>query len=108
MQSLDLPSRQDTTAIPANLLPPVKPYAFNKDALDPRANFSCLRASPLVCVNQRLCEELDVMRQMREVDGEDMSALSYRRAVSVRGLPLIATSVSVLKLDVLSNSLLGH
>jgi len=96
MQSLGLPSRQGTTAIPANFLPPVKPYAFNKDTLDPRAYLSCLRASPLVCVNQQLCEELDVMRQMREADGEDMSALSYRRAVSVRGLPLlIAISVSV-------------
>ena len=80
-QSLD---KLSPLRVPAHLLPPDPPPAFDAASLDSGARFSCLRASPLVCANQGLCEQLDVMRRAREVEGEERSALSYRRAVSVR------------------------
>ena len=80
-QSLD---RLSPPRVPANLLPPDPPPVFDAASVDFDARFACLRASPLVCVNQGLCEQLDVMRRARELEGEDRSALSYRRAVSVR------------------------
>ena len=70
--------------VPAHLLPPDPPPVFDTASLDSGARFSCLRASPLVCANWGLCEQLDVMRRARELEGEERSALSYRRAVSVR------------------------
>ncbi|THH11824.1 hypothetical protein EW146_g7907 [Bondarzewia mesenterica] len=70
------------SSIPANLLPP-EPPPTPHESLDSRASFACLRASPLTCVNQELCEQLDVMRRTRELEGEDRSSLSYRRAVSI-------------------------
>ncbi|TFY83154.1 hypothetical protein EWM64_g845 [Hericium alpestre] len=82
------PSREpgpskSATPPPANLLPPDPPYEFNPEDLDYRSRFACMRASPLKCPNQELCEMLDVMRQTREVEGEERSELSYRRAVAV-------------------------
>ena len=77
-------ARQSPPRVPAHFLPPDPPPAFDPASLDSGARFSCLRASPLVCANQGLCEQLDVMRRARELEGEDRSALSYLRAVSVR------------------------
>ncbi|KAA1470530.1 Nucleotidyltransferase [Dentipellis sp. KUC8613] len=70
-------------SIPKNLLPPDPPYQCDTSKLDYLSRFSCCRASPLVCPNQKLCEMLDVMRKTRELEGEDRSSLSYQRAVSV-------------------------
>lgn len=71
------------SSIPANLLPPNPPPTFDPKSLDPLAKFACERPSPLKCVNQKLAEDLDVMRRWRELEGEERSALSYRKAVSV-------------------------
>ncbi|ETW74868.1 hypothetical protein HETIRDRAFT_447115 [Heterobasidion irregulare TC 32-1] len=76
-------ARLSPPRVPAHLLPPAPPPAFDAASLDSDACFSCLRASPLVCANQGLCEQLDAMRRARELEGEERSALSYRRAVSV-------------------------
>lgn len=77
-------ARSEThSSIPASLLPPNPPTAFNPKSLDPLAKFACERPSPLKCVNQKLAEDLDVMRKWRELEGEERSALSYRKAVSV-------------------------
>jgi hypothetical protein len=50
------------------------------------ARYSCCRASPLVCPNQGLVRELDVIRRSRSLEGEERSALSYQRAIAVRTL----------------------
>lgn len=50
------------------------------------ARYSCCRASPLICPNQGLVGELDVIRHSRSLEGEERSALSYQRAIAVRTL----------------------
>ncbi|KAI0333302.1 Nucleotidyltransferase [Cubamyces sp. BRFM 1775] len=70
-------------AIPANLLPPVPPIPTNLAKLDYTSRYACQRASPLVCPNQDLVRELDIIRQSRALEGEERSALSYQRAISV-------------------------
>lgn len=50
-----------------------------------KSRYACQRASPLVCVNQALAEELAVLGQARELEGLGINALAYERAVSVRG-----------------------
>lgn len=47
------------------------------------ARLACARASPLVCVNQALVSELDIIRSARTLEGEARSALSYSRAIAV-------------------------
>ncbi|KAI0764354.1 Nucleotidyltransferase [Trametes elegans] len=69
--------------IPANLLPPDPPIPTNLEKLDYTSRYACHRASPLVCPNQDLVRELDIIRQSRVLEGEDRSALSYQRALSV-------------------------
>lgn len=54
-----------------------------------KAQYACQRASPLVCPNQSLAEEIDILRRARELEGEAMSALAYERAVGVG--PLFST-----------------
>jgi DNA polymerase IV len=68
---------------PTHLLPPcpLPPTAF--DGLRHDARYASQRASPLVCVNQTLVEALDVVRRSRHLEGEERSALSYARAISV-------------------------
>lgn len=70
--------------ISPRLLPPDPPPVFDPASLDHLAQYSCLRASPLGCVNQKLAEELNVMRKWRELEGEERSALSYQKAIAVR------------------------
>ena len=53
------------------------------EKLDSMSRYACRRASPLVCPNQALVEELSIIRQSRMLEGEDRSALSYARAASV-------------------------
>ena len=54
-----------------------------KSKLSYKARHSCARASPLVCPNQELAEQFDVVRRSRALEGEDISALTYARAVAV-------------------------
>jgi hypothetical protein len=68
-------------APPAFLLPPSKPPTPVE--LDHTAHFCCSRASPLVCPNQSLCAEFDVLRRSRVLEGNERSALSYARAIAV-------------------------
>jgi hypothetical protein len=52
--------------------------------LSHKSRFACARASPLVCPNQDLVEQFDVVRRSRALEGEDISALTYARAIAVR------------------------
>ncbi|KAG2153275.1 hypothetical protein DEU56DRAFT_774077 [Suillus clintonianus] len=52
-------------------------------SLSHNAKYSCLRSSPLVCPNQTLVNEIDIIRRGRNVEGEERSMLSYSRAISV-------------------------
>ncbi|KAL1945254.1 hypothetical protein VTO73DRAFT_2105 [Trametes versicolor] len=80
-------SRHDTSkqpvSIPAHLLPPDPPNVTDLEKLNYMSLYACQRASPLVCPNQDLARELDIIRQSRALEGEDRSALSYQRAISV-------------------------
>ncbi|EPQ55117.1 Nucleotidyltransferase [Gloeophyllum trabeum ATCC 11539] len=76
-------SRASTVNVPAYLLPPDFPIPTNLAKLSYMSRYACCRASPLVCPNQGLCNELNIIRKSREVEGEDRSALSYERAISV-------------------------
>ncbi|KAL1936931.1 hypothetical protein VTO73DRAFT_3904 [Trametes versicolor] len=69
--------------IPAHLLPPDPPNVTDLEKLNYTSLYACQRASPLVCPNQDLARELDIIRQSRALEGEDRSALSYQRAISV-------------------------
>ncbi|KAI0827661.1 Nucleotidyltransferase [Trametes gibbosa] len=72
-----------TASTPANLLPVHPPISMNFEKLHYTSRYACQRASPLVCPNQELACELDIIRQSRALEGEDRSALSYQRAISV-------------------------
>ncbi|KDQ55259.1 hypothetical protein JAAARDRAFT_37797 [Jaapia argillacea MUCL 33604] len=99
-----------TSSIPSYLLPPNPPIPTNLKKLDHKIKYSCCRASPLICPNQKLCDELNIVRKSREVEGEMRSALSYERAISmikayprritsiaqVNGLPYIGTKLTTM------------
>ena len=51
--------------------------------LSPSAKLSCQRESPLICINQDLVEQVDVLKRARELDLNWQSALSYARAIAV-------------------------
>lgn len=67
--------------------------SFQAD-LSATARFACQRESPLVCPNQELVEQLDVIRRTRELDVDWRSALSYARAIAVG--PLLQFCISIL------------
>lgn len=67
----------------SNLLPPDPPFPTDIAKLDYASRYACQRPSPLVCPNQSLAKELDIMRRSRALEGEERSALSYARAISV-------------------------
>lgn len=69
--------------VPSHLLPPQKPLSTNLERLTYTSRYACQRASPLVCPNQELALELDVIRRSRALEGEETSALSYARAISI-------------------------
>lgn len=46
--------------------------------------YACARASPLVCPNQKLVTELEILRLSRELESKDINALAYARAIAVR------------------------
>lgn len=50
---------------------------------DHKSRYACCRASPLVCPNQALVDEIDIVRRSRDLEGNNRSALSYERAISV-------------------------
>lgn len=54
-----------------------------------RARYACLRAAPLVCPNQGLVEELNVLLRDRELEGLEKNALAYQRAIAVCARPYI-------------------
>ncbi|KAI9441646.1 Nucleotidyltransferase [Lactarius indigo] len=68
--------------------------------LDHTAHFCCSRASPLVCPNQALCAEFDVLRRSRALESNERSALTFPRVITeserreVQKLPFIGTKVS--------------
>jgi DNA polymerase mu len=47
------------------------------------AKYACQRASPMVCLNQVLATELNVLARSRELEGLSMNALSYEKSVAV-------------------------
>ncbi|KAF6763040.1 DNA polymerase mu [Ephemerocybe angulata] len=48
-----------------------------------RARYAVQRASPLVCPNQGLANELSILRRARELEGLEKNALAYERAIGV-------------------------
>ncbi|KAH9021225.1 Nucleotidyltransferase [Lactarius hengduanensis] len=83
------PSRAALTP-PAFLLPPSKPPSPVE--LDHTAHFCCSRASPLVCPNQALCAEFDVLRRSRVLESNERSVLSYARAIAaIKAFPRVIT-----------------
>ena len=54
--------------------------------LSPTATLACQRESPLVCLNQELVEQIEVIRRARELDTDWRGALGYARAIAV-GFP---------------------
>lgn len=48
-----------------------------------RLRYACKRASPLVCKNQPLLVELGVLYRARELEGLEVNALGYERAIAV-------------------------
>ena len=69
--------------IPPHLLPPALPIPTSVSLLNHASKYACQRASPLVCPNQALAVELGVIKRSRALEGEERSALSYSRAISV-------------------------
>jgi DNA polymerase mu len=51
--------------------------------LSPYAKLACQRESPLVCPNQELLGQLDVIRRARALDTDWRGALTYARAIAV-------------------------
>ncbi|TFK23154.1 Nucleotidyltransferase [Coprinopsis marcescibilis] len=48
-----------------------------------RARYACERASPLFCPNQELADALSVLCRDRELEGLNVNALAYQRAVAI-------------------------
>ncbi|OCH93467.1 Nucleotidyltransferase [Obba rivulosa] len=105
----ETPSVKETVEIPAYLLPPDPPIPTNVERLDYKSRFACQRASPLVCPNQALAEELNIICKSRALEGEARSALSYERAISVvKAYPYNITSVNqVQKLPYIGTKISG-
>ncbi|EJD44828.1 hypothetical protein AURDEDRAFT_124929 [Auricularia subglabra TFB-10046 SS5] len=67
---------------------PMMPPRELLEKFSPKAGSSVLRLHPLVCPNQRLIEELAVIRNARKLEGEERSELSYSRAIaSIKAQP---------------------
>ena len=74
---------KQAASIPKHLLPPSPPIETNLSKLSYTSRYACQRASPLVCPNEGLTKELSIIKQSRTLEGEERSALSYSRAISV-------------------------
>lgn len=89
--SSNIPSEVEKQTEPAELVD-----ATEVELLSHTAKYSCLRPSPLVCPNQSLVKEIDVIRQGRNVEGEERSMLSYSRAISViKAYPHVITEHNI-------------
>ncbi|KZT61982.1 Nucleotidyltransferase [Calocera cornea HHB12733] len=61
----------------------------------PNSRYACKRRTPLYTPNEELLRSLAVIMRSRELEGEDRSALSYARGISVlKAYPRRITSVS--------------
>ncbi len=71
--------------LPAQAQPlvPADKVKSTKD-INYRQPYSCLRSSPLECLNQKLVKELAIIRRSRELEGQEINALAYERAIGVR------------------------
>lgn len=83
--ALNFPSVGTTAEvkIPAHLLSPDPPIPTNVSKLSYNSRYAVQRASPLICPNQGLALELDIIKRSRGLEGEERSQLSYARAISV-------------------------
>lgn len=87
-------STAESHSIPSYLLPPSPPPSTDLSKLHFDAKYACQRASPLICPNQALALELDIIKRSRALEGEERSALSYSRAISViKAYPRLITSI---------------
>lgn len=82
-------------------IPPIVKPTEPKVITNWRGRYACQRASPLVCLNQKLAEELQVLCRSRELEGLGINALAYERAISVRLCFPIAAYSSLLNLLIL-------
>ncbi|KAF9268570.1 Nucleotidyltransferase [Marasmius fiardii PR-910] len=54
--------------------------------------YACIRHSLLVCVNQKLVDQLSVLRRQRELEGWQIRALSYERTIAaLKAYPHVIT-----------------
>jgi hypothetical protein len=69
---------QQPTRINVSRTPPPAAHTLSY-----KAPLACCRAHPLICPNQELVRELDIIRKSRWLEGEDVSALSYARSIAI-------------------------
>lgn len=128
-----LPSRPPTPstydpfrATPEELIPPDHPHSRIDPASLPK--LACSRVSPLICVNQHLIEELDVVRKWKEIGEDDPGArseekheLAYLRACSslkayptkirtvdeAKAIPFVGTKIALQIEEYLSTGLIA-
>ncbi|EIW80380.1 Nucleotidyltransferase [Coniophora puteana RWD-64-598 SS2] len=61
-------------------------------SLSHKARLCLFRASPLICPNQALIDELKIIQLSRKLEGEERSMLSYQRAIAmIKSYPHIIT-----------------
>lgn len=72
----------DKPASDLHRLPIVKPTNL-KVFQNWNSRYACARASPLICLNQKLVSELGILSRSRELEGSSINALAYDRAVAV-------------------------
>ncbi|KIM40321.1 hypothetical protein M413DRAFT_446505 [Hebeloma cylindrosporum] len=79
---------EPSSSRPPPIVKPTNPRIFKNWA----ARYACTRASPLVCVNQALAAELEVLRRHRELESLSINALSYERSVAlIKAYPNLIT-----------------
>ncbi|KAI0343503.1 Nucleotidyltransferase [Trametopsis cervina] len=79
--------------VPQHLLPPPVSIPTRTELLSWSSLYTCQRASPLLCPNQALAVELDIIKRSRALEGEERSVLSYARAIAaVKAYPDRITS----------------
>jgi len=79
-QELQESKREDNSGLPQVGVKPTPRRVFDNW----KAKYACQRASPMVCLNQALAAELNVLTRSRELEGLSMNALSYEKSVAVR------------------------
>jgi len=83
------PDIESSSLDPAGQLP--TSTELDRLSLSHKARLCLFRASPLICPNQTLVDELKVIHLSRKLEGEDRSMLSYQRAIAVRVIPYVAS-----------------